>query len=138
QYYLSTSSTALSGGSWTNYTPGSAITIGSGKTGTFYLFIKTVKDNAGNTSSGNQTISGTSYHRFGSYVLDNTAPTCNISVSGNKNSDGSYSDSATITLSGTDQGSGISSSGYGLTTNGIKEYNGKTTATQGLTEGIIY
>ena len=44
QYYLSTSSTALSGGSWTNYTSGTAFTIGTGITGTRYLFVKQIKD----------------------------------------------------------------------------------------------
>ena len=72
QYYLSTSSTALQGGSWTNYTSGTAFTLGSGKNGTFYLFVKRVRDNAGNVSTANgteQTVGGTTYQRFGTYVF---------------------------------------------------------------------
>ena len=72
QYYLSTSSTALSGGSWTDYTSGTAFTLGNGKNGTFYLFVKQVSDNAGNVSTANgtaTTISSTAYQRFGTYVF---------------------------------------------------------------------
>ena len=83
QYYLSTSSTTLSGGTWRNYTSGVAFTIGSGITGTRYLFIKRVNDKVGNTSTSNgtaTTISGTTYHRFGSYVFDNTVLTIESTV----------------------------------------------------------
>ena len=83
QYYLSTSGTALSGGSWTNYTSATAFTIGSGKNGTFYLFVKRVSDNVGNISTANgtaQAVSGTTYQKFGTYVFDNTAPTVMINT----------------------------------------------------------
>lgn len=83
QYYLSSSSTALSGGSWKDYTSGTAFTIGSGITGTRYLFVKRVSDNAGNTSTANgtaTTISNVTYQRFGSYVFDNTKPTAIINT----------------------------------------------------------
>jgi len=73
QYYLSTSSSGVSGGSWKNYTSGTSFTIGTNLTGTYYLFVKKVKDNAGNTSSANGTIIG-DYHRFGAYTFDNQGP----------------------------------------------------------------
>jgi len=83
QYYLSTSSTGFAGGSWTNYTSGTSFTIGSGKTGTYYLWVKQIKDNAGNVSEGyKQTVSNITYHRYGTYVFDNTAPTVSIGTNG--------------------------------------------------------
>ena len=83
QYYLSSSSTALSGGTWTNYTSGTEFTIGNGITGTRYLFVKRVSDNAGNTSTANgtgTTVGNVTYQRFGSYVFDNKAPTAWINT----------------------------------------------------------
>ena len=70
QYYLSTSSTALSGGTWINYTNGIEFTIGNGITGKRYLFIKRVRDNAENLSSKNGTlvsINNEQYQRLGCY-----------------------------------------------------------------------
>ena len=74
QYYLSSSNTSFSEGSWTNYTRGSSFPIGTGLNGTYYLFVKRVSDNCGNTSSYNGTltyIGGTQYHRFGPYTFNN-------------------------------------------------------------------
>ena len=74
QYYLSTSSTRLSGGSWTTYSSGAPKTIGEGLNGTYYLFVKQVSDKCSNTSTTKgtlTTISRTKYHRFGPYKFEN-------------------------------------------------------------------
>ena len=74
QYYLSSSSTSFSEGSWTNYTRGYSFPIGTGLNGQYYLFVKRVSDNCGNTSTYNGTltyIGGTQYHRFGPYTFAN-------------------------------------------------------------------
>lgn len=68
QYYLSESSSSLVGGSWTNYVNNRNVTIGNGLTGTYYLWVKRVKDTAGNWSNDSD------YHVFGPYRFDNTAP----------------------------------------------------------------
>lgn len=78
EYYLSTSSSALSGGSWNTYTGGKDFSINPGKTGTYYLFVRRVKDTSGNYSTSNgtdTTVSSTTYHRYGTYKFDYTAPT---------------------------------------------------------------
>lgn len=77
QYYLSNNSTALSGGSWANYTSGNAVSLNPGVSGTYYLFIKRASDNAGNMSTSNGSdvsVSGTIYHRYGPYLFDYDAP----------------------------------------------------------------
>ena len=77
QYYLSTSSTALSGGSWINYSNGGVTNLNPGVSGTYYLFIKRASDNAGNMSTSNGSdvsVSGTIYHRYGPYLFDYDAP----------------------------------------------------------------
>lgn len=50
KYYLSTSSTTQTGGEWKNYTNGSNIEV-RGVLGKYYLWIYSVKDNAGNTNN---------------------------------------------------------------------------------------
>lgn len=78
QYYLSTSASSLTGGSWTTYTSGTQFSINPEKTVTYYLFVKRVRDTEGNysTSNGtNATVSSTTYHRYGTYNFDYTAPT---------------------------------------------------------------
>ena len=85
QYYLSTSSTELSGGEWTNYTSGTAFTIGEGRTGTYYLFVKRIRDNVGNTSTASgtvTTIGGATYQRFGEYIFDNSNLTVTFGTNG--------------------------------------------------------
>ncbi|MCL2342107.1 MAG: Ig-like domain-containing protein, partial [Firmicutes bacterium] len=52
EYQLSTSNMAAPTGSWTPYTSGTPFTIGTGMDGTYYLWVKAVNDNAGNTSVG--------------------------------------------------------------------------------------
>lgn len=75
-------------GDWYDYTNGSAFYIGNGLTGTYYVWVKPVKDAAGNISSPssdntyafpvteNESVSipNAEYHRFGPYYFDNTAP----------------------------------------------------------------
>ena len=69
QYYLSNSENALSGGEWKTYTSGTSFEINPGTSGTYYLFIKNIIDNAGNTSTANGgtevTIGEPKYKRFG-------------------------------------------------------------------------
>lgn len=85
QYYLSTSSTSLTNGSWTDYTSGFQFSIGQGLNGNRYLFVKTIKDvwNLESSATNGQTVTidGETYHRFGPYTFDNENPTCNISLS---------------------------------------------------------
>ena len=51
EYYLSTSKTSLEKGEWKTYTNGTTIqNLGEGITGRRYLFVKAVKDKAGNES----------------------------------------------------------------------------------------
>ena len=83
QYYLATGPNG-GGGSWTNYTSGKTFTIGAGKTGSYYLFVKRISDNASNIStaagSTDTTLGSTTYHRFGPYTFDNIAPTCKVTA----------------------------------------------------------
>jgi len=72
EYYWSTNSTELSGGSWKTYTSGSPLSA-NGLEGEYYLFVKRVSDNVKNTSNEGGTlitINNTEYHRFGPYCLD--------------------------------------------------------------------
>lgn len=81
QYYVSSSSTSLVGGSWQNYSSGSSFNIGGGYDGSWYIFVKRVSDNAGNISNqyGTMTqVGGEYYHVFGPYIFDNTAPTATV------------------------------------------------------------
>lgn len=68
RYYLSESSSSLVGGSWTSYANNRNVTIGSGLTGTYYLWVMRVKDTAGNWSCDSD------YHVFGPYRFDNSSP----------------------------------------------------------------
>lgn len=108
QYYLSTSSNSLSGGSWTTYTSNNSFTIGTSKTGTYYLFVKRVKDTSNNESTTNgtpTTISSVTYQRFGTYIFDNTKPTCTISAPSSL----TVGETGTFTVSCTDSNSGMNS-----------------------------
>ena len=100
QYYLSTSNTSPTGGTWTNYTSGTAFTIGTGLNGTYYLFVKKISDNAGNVSTGS------SYHMYGPYKFDDTAPTVTVSP---ESADWCNSVNVTITVADAG-GSGLSGS----------------------------
>lgn len=78
QYYLSKSNTALEDGAWTNYTSGRTFTIGTGKTGRYYLIVKKITDNAGNANTtvgiAERTIEGIPCQIYGEYYFDNTPP----------------------------------------------------------------
>ena len=93
EYYVSSSSNSLSSGSWTTYQNGVAQTIGTGLTGTYYVFVKrlsNVIDGQTNQSTlggilikiGNDT-----YHRFGPYRFDNTNPVWSFYQKTNNNID---------------------------------------------------
>ena len=73
QYQVSKSNTEVPTGNWLTYENGKQITIGDKLTGTYYLWIKEVKDIAGNISEKNGTKVST-YHVFGKYIFDNTPP----------------------------------------------------------------
>ena len=79
QYYLSNSATKLSGGEWKSYSNGNAFEIKPQVSGTYYLFIKNIRDKAGNTGFTTQgttiTIDGTMYQYFGAYQFDFEKPT---------------------------------------------------------------
>ena len=66
KYYLSTNSSTEEGGEWTEYVPGEEFTIGENITGIRYIFVKEVKDKAGNTAT--ETL------KAGPYIFDNTIP----------------------------------------------------------------
>ena len=84
QYYLSTNANILENGEWSDFTSGTAFTIGEGLEGEYYLFVKTVSDTVGNISTINGTlveIDGINYHKFGPYKFeksDKIAPTIEI------------------------------------------------------------
>ena len=114
QYYLSNNATALSGGSWTNYTNGTAFTIGTNLTGEYYLFVKRVNDNTSNISTGgtgntNTTVSSVVYHRYGPYKFDNQGPIFTVT---NPDSGWVKSKSVTISLADSHVGSLKSDNSY--------------------------
>lgn len=77
QYYLSTSSSTQTGGSWKNYTSGTAFTV-TGTAGYYYLWLYPVKDGAGNISGG-KTNTNTAYV---AYTLTLYSYTGNFSYTG--------------------------------------------------------
>lgn len=99
--YCLTTDSSEPDGAWTNYTNGSAFTVGQTLSGTYYLWVEGVSDAAGNTSSS------TGYHMFGPYLFDNSAP----DISSVKDSYGWYDEgsSAIIDFDITDIHSGIKS-----------------------------
>ena len=101
QYCLSTGADAPSG-NWTTYTNGMEFTMGNGLTGTYYLWVKHVKDSVGNESASSP---NASYHRFGPYYFDNTAP----DLSTVSTSYGWYASGTVIDFDIPDPHSGISS-----------------------------
>ena len=82
QYFLSTSENPSYTGTLSTYTNDTNFTIGSGLTGTYYLFIKQVKNQVNNATpkkTGDVDISGSTYHKYGPIIFDNTGPTgCTI------------------------------------------------------------
>ena len=95
-----------SDGAWTDYASGSAFTIGSGLTGTYYLWVKRIEDKSGNRSeTAADTLTTDTYHRFGPYYFDNTAP----DLSRVDSSYGWFSEGTTVAFDISDPHSGIAS-----------------------------
>ena len=95
---------ASSDGEWTDYASGSAFTIGSGLTGTYYLWVKRIEDKSGNKSETDANmLTADSCHRFGPYYFDNTAP----DLSRVDSSYGWFSEGTTVAFDISDPHSGI-------------------------------
>ena len=79
QYYVSTSSSRLSGGEWKEYVNASPITISGESGASYYVFVKRVVDSKGIFSS-NETVnvSGEQYHRFGPYTVTSVVTEHNV------------------------------------------------------------
>ena len=121
EYCLGTDSSAPpSGASWSSYRSGVPVTIGSTLSGACYLWIKHVKDAAGNTSVSSP---NADYHRFGSYYFDNTAP----DLSGVLSSYGWYPEGTAVSFDISDAHSGIKSAVL-TDFNGIQLDNGDITS----------
>ena len=147
QYYLSNSSTDLAGGEWRNYNSGATITLNPGISGTYYLFVKRVNDNAGNASTTNgtaQEVSGTTYQRFGTYQFDYDKPTAGTltmklgSASGNDYTNGTWVDqNVYISLNnGSDAHSGHASTTYSLD-GGPEQTEPQTITTEGTHTVVV-
>lgn len=145
QYYLSNSSTALSGGSWTTYTSGTAINLNPGTSGTYYMFVKRVTNN-GEPSSSNGTditVSGTVYHRFGPYKFDYTNPVPGEWLKAGPNLESNfYTNQSSVTIyakAGTDAHSGIGGVEiHGWYGGSWAKYNNSQTATYDSTNDRYY
>ena len=111
EYCLGTDSSAPpSGASWGSYRNGVPVTIGSTLSGACYLWVKHVKDAAGNASVSSP---NADYHRFGPYYFDNTAPDLSGVLSSypdlNRYPHGWYPEGTTVTFDIADAHSGIKS-----------------------------
>lgn len=137
EYYLSTSSTELIGGEWAEYTSGVETDITINITGNYYLFVKAVSDNVGNTSTQYGTITTIgeeTYHMFGPYYFDNVIPTVTIETQENT----TWSKSQSVTVKITDAG-GLAANAelqYAWSEDGTNEPSEWETLTvKGYTEG---
>ena len=149
QYYLSTSSTELLGGEWKNYASGTAFEINPQVSGTYYLFVKNVIDNAGNVGTSNQgiatTIDGEIYQCFGTYQFDYEKPTIGKLYMKEGNIDGEDYINNTLTTKniyvyvedGTDALSGHVSTTYKIN-GGEAKLSGKENATELTASGIYF
>ena len=121
EYCLGTDSSAPPlGASWSSYRSGVPVTIGSTLSGACYLWVKHVKDAAGNTSVSS---SNADYHRFGPYYFDNTAP----DWGGVLSSYGWYPEGTAVPFDISDAHSGIKSAVL-TDFNGIQLDNGDITS----------
>ena len=121
EYCLGTDSSAPpSGASWSSYRNGVPVTIGSTLSGACYLWVKHVKDAAGNTSVSSP---NADYHRFGPYYFDNTAP----DLGGVLSSYGWYPEGTAVPFDISDAHSGIKSAVL-TDFNGIQLDNGDITS----------
>ena len=129
EYCLGTDSSAPpSGASWNSYRNGVSFTIGSTLSGTYYMWVKHVKDATGNTSVSSP---NAGYHRFGPYYFDNTVPDLSEVLSSypdlNQYPYGWYPEGTTITFDIADAHSGIKSAVL-TDFNGIPLDNGDITS----------
>lgn len=102
EYYLSTSSTTLTGGEFKEYVNKKEFNIGTSLTGIRYLYVRQISDETGinSQSSGNVvTLDGKAYHQFGPYIFDNTNPECKIEKSITKITNKNI----TLKINGTDE-----------------------------------
>ena len=121
EYCLGTDSSAPpSGASWSSYRSGVPVTIGSTLSGACYLWVKHVKDAAGNTSVSSP---NADYHQFGPYYFDNTAP----DLGGVLSSYGWYPEGTAVPFDISDAHSGIKSAVL-TDFNGIQLDNGDITS----------
>ena len=121
EYCLGTDSSAPpSGASWSSYRSGVPVTIGSTLSGACYLWVKHVKDAAGNTSVSSP---NADYHQFGPYYFDNTAP----DLGGVLSSYGWYPEGTAVPFDISDVHSGIKSAVL-TDFNGIQLDNGDITS----------
>ena len=149
QYYISTSSTELLGGEWKNYASGTAFEINPQVSGTYYLFVKNVSDNAGNVGISNQgiatTIDGEIYQCFGTYQFDYEKPTIGKLYMKEGSIDGEDYINNTLTTKnvyvyvedGTDALSGHVSTTYSIN-GGEAKLSGKENATELTASGIYF
>lgn len=95
KYYLSTSNVSLEGGSWSNYENNKSFRIRNVADGSYYLWIKSVKDKIGNNYSGNE------YFVLEKQLMfDNSKPILNIDYDSDSVSESTnYSKEFTITYS---------------------------------------
>ena len=91
EYSLSSSNSTIPTEGWTTYSILKNFQIGEGLDGEYYLWIKTIRDKAGNKST--ETIPG--YFVSEKYVFDNTKPTATIATNKEKYIKG---DTVTITV----------------------------------------
>lgn len=129
EYCLSTDGSAPpSGALWSSYRNGVPVTIGSTLSGACYLWVKHVKDAAGNASVSSP---NADYHRFGPYYFDNTAPDLSGVLSSypdlNRYPHGWYPEGTTVTFDIADAHSGIKSAVL-TDFNGIQLDNGDITS----------
>ena len=148
EYYLSDSSNSLHGSSWVTYQNNVSQTIGTSKTGTYYVFVKrlvNVIDGQNNLSTLGGIlvkINNETYHRFGPYRFDNTNPVWTFYKKTNSNRDMdnalenlnyAYKDNTvTITFRGTDENFNTST----LNLNNILINVGSTDATSSITKSL--
>ena len=117
QYCLTQSQSLTGSESWSNYTNNQSFEIGENLTGKYYLHVKAISDNAGN-SSGAVTKN---------VNFDNTPPQ-NVSLNQTEATETSF----TLSTSAIDSDSGLSSS-YEYYINGTKYTGGSTYKATGLT-----
>lgn len=133
-YCVSTNSEVPpSNATWSSYSNNTAFSIGSGLTGTYYLWVQHAKDTTGNMSVSSP---NADYHRFGPYYFDNTAP----DLSNVLGTYGWYSEGVTIPFNISDGHSGIKSA---ILTdfNGIVLDNGDITSSRQYyfgSEGVAF